>query len=378
MNNTTGTPASEKIWPSVLNSELRGRSAHGSRRADKVGVPRRARARTALRLPRPSRAVPAARSMPARWRSSCAMRLPGQPERLRPRAGRYLEHVVLMLAIMRHHVEHVDSIDRHLAQIDRAVGQLELQGPLHQPLGQVAGAHAVGRKLFAVRTSQMSQASRPSRLRSRKIGAASINAAVAEWLSSAPAAEIAGPAAACASHRRCLPCKPCRMVGHDHGPAAVPSGDLRQQVPLAMPAFAIAQPAVHPGEIEIGFPAEGRLRRPPPGCHAVRGHRTAEHRTGNRPAAPGCATMPRPPHLQRSRIPAPVGVVLVEKPSRSQPGDSAPIGHFKRAAGGAVQGQRGQTRLPPRCRQRRSGRQPLAENRDQIVLLHMPARGFAA
>ena len=41
--------------------------------------------------------------------------------------------------------------------------------------------------------SQMSQSSRPVRLNSQKIGAASISAAVAEWLSSAPGAAILAP-----------------------------------------------------------------------------------------------------------------------------------------------------------------------------------------
>ena len=42
-------------------------------------------------------------------------------------------------------------------------------------------------------TSQTSQASRPARLSSRKTGAPSIRAAVAEWLSSAPAAASRAP-----------------------------------------------------------------------------------------------------------------------------------------------------------------------------------------
>ena len=42
-------------------------------------------------------------------------------------------------------------------------------------------------------TSHTSHPKRPARLRSRKIGAPSIKAAVAEWLSSAPAAAKRAP-----------------------------------------------------------------------------------------------------------------------------------------------------------------------------------------
>ena len=84
-------------------------------------------------------------------------------------------------------------------------------------------------------------------------------AAVAEWLSSAPAAAIRGAAAAVAVAVDVFHVGRVVVVGHDHGPAAVSAGNDDDQVALVGLAVLVALPAARPGEVEVGLPAEGQL-----------------------------------------------------------------------------------------------------------------------
>ena len=124
------------------------------------------------------------------------------------------------------------------------------------------GAHAVRRKLLAGQMDEPDVAGRAGRARlsSRKIGAASISVAVAEWLSSAPAAASRGAVAAARLLVAVFHVGRVVVVGHDHRPATVAAGNDDQQVAFlaACPPDCLSQPPDQ-GKWKVGLPAERQI-----------------------------------------------------------------------------------------------------------------------
>ena len=191
-------------------------------------------------------------------------------------------------------------------------------------------------------TSQTSHPSWPVRLRSRKIGAPSIRAAVAEWLSSAPAAASRAPLPPRGLLVAVFHVGRVVVVGHDHRPAAIPAGDHHHQVAFFEPAILVAQPAAGPGKLEIGLPAERQL------AHL----RLARH-SGllDQPAvivqqvvAQGLqVAMMSGQQGLRQRIAGAIGVLLADVSPMRQPDDRSPVGHLERTRGRAAVGERGES-----------------------------------
>src|SRR5713101_3895433 len=77
------------------------------------------------------------------------MRLIGQPKRLGPCPRRHLKYVEIVVIVVCHHVQNIETLDTYLRQIVQpAVFQSHLQVSFHQPLAQMTRPEAIGGKLF--------------------------------------------------------------------------------------------------------------------------------------------------------------------------------------------------------------------------------------
>ena len=135
----------------------------------------------------------------------------------------------------------------------------ELERALDKRLGQVAGAHAVGRELLAGEMDQphvASQEARPAEIqedrRAEHQGGGGRVVVVGPGRRQAGAVAAAGLLVAVFHVGRVV------VVGHDHRPAAIAAGNHHQQVALFEPAVLVAQPAAQPGERKSVCQRNGR------------------------------------------------------------------------------------------------------------------------